>query len=103
MAHTERVQIVLPKNIAEELRAVIPARRRSAFIAEAIAHQLMVRDREQVIDEAFGAWTDENHPYLNTADDIRVWREALWAGEDREEALRVRYENLRKRRKPRSA
>jgi hypothetical protein len=80
MSDTERVQVVLPKKLAGQLREQVPSRKRSAWIAAAIQDRLLAERRLDVIDRVFGSWKDEEFPGLDTPDDIAAWREAVWSG-----------------------
>lgn len=79
---TERLNIYLPRNVAEDLRRYVPARQRARFVAQAVAREL---DRLKVlaaIDASAGAWRDEDHPELATPADIDRWIEERRAGLD---------------------
>lgn len=79
---TERLNIYLPRNVAEDLRRYVPARQRARFVAQAVAREL---DRLKVlaaIDASAGAWRDEDHPDLTTPADIDRWIEERRAGWD---------------------
>jgi len=88
---TRRVQVVLPADVAASLQEMVPVRQRSAFVTKALEQSLMAASRKRAIDASFGAWTDRDYPLLNTPEDIEIWREAIWAGEDPDEALRKAY------------
>ena len=95
-AMSERIQVVLPSKLAARVRARVPVRERSSFIAAAVANAI---DREEQMErqqlEPDGAiWSDEDYPYLNTVDDIRDWREAIWSGQDPHQVLRQKYAKL---------
>ena len=79
---TTRFNVVFPDDLLEELRRLIPARKRSELIVEATAEKLAIIRQQQALKRAAGAWTDEDHPDLNTAEDLRRWRRSLWAGWD---------------------
>ena len=80
MNETERLQVVVPKKLAGKLRKRVPARKRSAWIVEAIEDRLTAESRIEAIDRSFGTWTDEDFPGLDTAEDIKAWRASLWGG-----------------------
>lgn len=65
-----KTQIVLPDSLASELKRLIPNRKRSQFIAEAVEKQLGAIRFQKALREAAGAWTDKNHPELRTQADI---------------------------------
>lgn len=70
---TERINVVLSKELVGQLRALVPPRQRSQVIAEALAEKLVRLQQTKAIRESAGAWTDENHPDLMTDDDYEVW------------------------------
>ena len=88
-----RMQVVLPSKLAAQVRARIPVRERSAFIAGAVANAIdraEQMERQQVEPEG-QIWRDQDYPYLNTPDDIQDWREAIWSGRDPHDVLRRKY------------
>ena len=103
MIDTERVQVVLPKKLAGQLRERVPARKRSAWIADAIEDRLLAEPRREAIDRAFGSWKDEDFPGLDTPEDIEAWRDALWLGKAPESTLRTSRGPGRKKAGRRSA
>jgi hypothetical protein len=74
MGETERIQVVLPRKLAGQMRKRVPARTRSAWIAEAIQDSLMAERRLEACDRAFGAWSEADFPGLGAAEDIAAWR-----------------------------
>jgi hypothetical protein len=99
-ATRRRIQVILPAEVANSLQEMIPVRQRSAFVSEAVEQSLMAAGRRRAIDAAFGAWRDKDYPLLNSPEDIEIWRDAIWAGEDPDEALRSAY---RKKVRPKRA
>ncbi len=65
-----RINVALPEALLQEFRAMIPARQRNQFIVELVARELQRRRFAKAWDEAAGAWSDEDHPDLMTAEDI---------------------------------
>jgi hypothetical protein len=65
-----KTQIVLPDAVAEALKETIPLRKRSQFIAEAVAVKLRALRFQQALKKAAGAWRDQNHSDLNTQGDV---------------------------------
>jgi hypothetical protein len=65
-----KTQIVLPDSVAEALKAVVPPRKRSQFITEALEAKLRALTFQRVLKMAAGSWTDRNHPDLKTQADI---------------------------------
>ena len=87
--NTQKITISLPAELIQQLNELVPARKRSKFIAEALQRQLEIEDFERILDETAGAWKEEDHPDLRTGADIdRAIREmrATWmvqgGGED---------------------
>jgi len=65
-----KTQIVLPDDMARELKALIPARKRSAFIASALEKQLKMLRFRSALRKSAGAWSDHNHPELLARDGV---------------------------------
>ncbi len=103
MSETERIQVVLPRKLAGEVRRQVPARTRSAWIAKAIQDRLMAERRLEAIDRAFGTWSDEDFPNLGSEEDIEAWRMALWSGNESGTALMAGRASARKKPGRRSA
>ncbi len=68
---TVRTTVVLPVETAEKLRELIPARKRSEFVTDAIEQRLMQIAYKQGRELSFGAWSDKDYPHLCTDDDVR--------------------------------
>ena len=68
---TIRTTVVLPAEMAAKLHELVPKRKRSEFIAEAIDQHLMRMVYQQARELSFGAWSDEDYPHLRTHDDVR--------------------------------
>ena len=66
-----RTTIVLPEETAARLRASVPERKRSEFIAEAIENRLMQLAFRTERERTFGAWRDDDYPHLRTH--ANVW------------------------------
>ena len=71
MSEMVKTHIIVPSDLLEEIDAFCgKKRKRSPFIVEA-AREKLARERFlKVIDETAGAWTDKNHPNLNTYQDV---------------------------------
>ncbi|MBM3215134.1 hypothetical protein FJZ36_09490 [Candidatus Poribacteria bacterium] len=74
---TVRTTVVLPVETLETLKRLVSERKRSEFIAEAVEKQLDILRFREGLKAGFGAWTDENHPDLNTAEDMRRYLRGL--------------------------
>lgn len=66
----ERINVTFPKSILESLAALVPPRERNAFIVEATGEALRRVRLLKALRESSGAWSDEDHPDLMTAQDI---------------------------------
>ena len=71
----ERINVVMPASLVAELRRLLPPRERSRFIVRATADRLLQLKQRKALEEAVGAWKDENHPEL--ADGVEAWRDEL--------------------------
>jgi hypothetical protein len=79
---TVRTTVVFPAETAAKLRELVPPRKRSAFIAEAVEHHLMRLVFRQGRELSFGAWSDEDYPHLHTHADVQRYISEL-RSEDR--------------------
>jgi len=75
----ERINVLLPSSLLAELRELVPPRERSSFITEATAQRLLQLKQQKALQESRGAWSDENHPELQTQEDVRTWLKELRA------------------------
>jgi len=75
----QRINVLLPSSLVAELRELVPSRERSGFIAEATAQRLLQLKQQKALRESRGAWTDENHPELQTQEDVKNWLKELRA------------------------
>ena len=74
---TQKITVALPKTLLARLDEHIPTRGRSRFIVKAIKERLALEEQLAALDEAAGAWSDENHPDMRTDEDIDRWLEDL--------------------------
>ena len=74
---TQKITITLPKAVLTRLNELIPARKRSRFISEAVEERLALEEQSQALDEAAGAWSDENHPDMLDDAAIDRWLDTL--------------------------
>ena len=75
----ERVTIYFPKPLLDDLRKYVPARKRSAVIVEATEKEMRKVKLLAALDDAYGAWSDEDHPELATDEDIERYVHELRA------------------------
>lgn len=66
---TEKLSVTLPRELASEIREVVPQGEVSSFVSEAVAQYIAGRRQKVALEKAFGAWKDENHPDLKTPED----------------------------------
>lgn len=78
----QKMTVVFPKSVLERLRERVPARRRSAFIVEAVVEKLALQEQLAAIEESAGTWSDQEHPELATDQDIDRWLTELRASWD---------------------
>jgi len=79
----ERVTIRFPKSLLAELRRMVPFRDRSRLILEATDKRLAEIKLQRALEIGAGAWSDENHPDLNTREDMRRYLRELRESFDR--------------------
>ena len=65
-----KVHLIIPREILDEVDRIAGKRRRSFFIAEATRERVERERFLKVLDGTRGAWTDKNHPDLNTDPDV---------------------------------
>ncbi len=80
---SKRINVTFPTDLLDELRWLLPARERNRFIVEATARALRKRRLEEALRqlrEEGPAWRDENHPGLQTPDDVERYVRAMREG-----------------------
>ncbi|MCP4425601.1 MAG: hypothetical protein GY803_13990 [Chloroflexi bacterium] len=77
---TRKITVTLPVPLLERLNSITPSRQRSSFIAKAIQEQIALLEQMQAIDEAAGAWRDEDYPELSDDNAIDAWLQELRQG-----------------------
>jgi len=65
----ERLNIRVPRQLADDLKRLVPARKRSQLIVAATA-DAVARLKQQEALRQEKIWSDENHPDLATQEDI---------------------------------
>ena len=86
---TTKITLSLPSALVERLKATVPPRQRSAFVAEALQERLEEEETLAVLEETAGIWSDEDYPEFATDQDIDRWlreRRASWTVPDPTEA-----------------
>lgn len=71
----ERMNLYITKPLMDDLRRLVPARERTRFVEEVLARELRKRKLKEALEKSYGAWKDEDHPELATAEDIDRWIE----------------------------
>lgn len=66
----ERVNIIFPREVLEELRRLVPRRGRSELVVAATQEKLARLRQQEAVRRAAGAWKDEDHPDLITEEDM---------------------------------
>ncbi len=74
---TQRINVIFPTTLLEELDALLPPRKRSEVIVEATGHYLARLKVLAALKESAGAWKSAEHPELATPDDVNHWLETL--------------------------
>jgi hypothetical protein len=77
LAGTQKITISLPKSLAERLKAQVPSRQRSNFIAKILEEYLAIAEQIEILDETAGCWSDDRHPDMVTDEDIDTWLASL--------------------------
>jgi len=72
-----RTNILIPVDLAEEIRKAVGPRKRSSFLVEAAWEKLERIKLADALKEAAGAWSSELYPDLQTQDDINRWLRSL--------------------------
>jgi hypothetical protein len=70
------MNLYITKSLMDELRESIPARERTTFVEEILQRELRHRKLQETLKKSFGAWKDEDHPELNSGEDIQTWIES---------------------------
>ena len=65
-----KAHLVIPREILEEVDQIAGKRKRSLFITEATREKLQRERFLRTLEETQGAWSDKNHPDLNTLKDM---------------------------------
>jgi hypothetical protein len=91
---TRRMNVTFPADVAENLEKLVPRGERNRFVVEATEKALRRARLMKALEESYGAWTDESHPELATADDIERfirglrenWTPPSWGDEEDDNA-----------------
>ena len=89
-----RAHVVMPRELVEEVDALVGHRRRSDFMTEAVREKVLRARRDKVLRETAGALAEADAPDWSTPEDVSAWvrksrdtdeagfREAWREGED---------------------
>jgi len=95
MADMVRTHVVLPKELVEAIDALAGPRKRSEYIAEALAAAVTEKlRRARVLDAAIraaGSVKEGDVPEWDTEEGVREWRRTLWSGSERTRQLEEWY------------
>ena len=72
-SQVRKVTVSLPVSLLDRLDDKVSPRQRSDFIARAIESQLAIDEQAAALDEAAGAWRDEDYPDLDTEIAMDRW------------------------------
>ena len=89
MSNKTRTHIVFPAELLDAVDRLVGSRGRSKFLVEAAREKVSREEFLKALEEASGAWTDENHPELNTEADVTRYIKEL------RETYRERTDSLR--------
>ncbi len=89
----KRITVTLSDELDEELRAQVLKGRLSAFIADAARSLLAWERQEKALEIGWGAWTDENHPDLQTPEDSVKFVRRLREEDNKRLARLEKYRN----------
>jgi hypothetical protein len=59
-----RILVQLPQDVADGIDKLVGSRKRAAFVAEQLRHELQRRQQLAALDAAAGSWKEEGHPEL---------------------------------------
>ena len=71
----KRTHIVIPSALAEDIDRLVGKRGRSSFLTEAARREVRRLQQLRTLEDACGAWKDEDHPEL--ADGAAAWVERV--------------------------
>jgi len=85
---TEKISVTLPRELAGEIRNLVPQGEVSAFFTKALEHYIALKRQKITLKKGFGAWKDKNHPDLKTSADSSEFVYSIRKN-DRSSALHV--------------
>ena len=69
---TPRKMIPIPPQVAAGIDKIAGHRRRTAFVVEVLEREIRRREQLEALQDAAGAWKDEDHPELAEGGDAWV-------------------------------
>lgn len=67
------MNVILPADVAADLRHYVPPRQRARFVAQAVERELRRLRLRSALEESAGAWQDDDHPELADGEAIDLW------------------------------
>ena len=78
---TEKVSVTLPRELAREIRSMVPLGEISSFFSEALGHYIAYRRQKIALAKGFGAWKSEAHADLVTPQDSTAYVRSIRAAD----------------------
>lgn len=78
----KRTHVLLPEDLLDDVDALVGARRRSSFIADAVMSEVRRRRLKAAVAEMDGALADVDIPGWETPEAAAAWVRALRDGEE---------------------
>ena len=78
---TEKVSVTLPRDLAMEIRSMVPLGGISSFFSEALEHYIAYRRQKAALARGFGAWKSGAHAGLVTPRDSTAYVRAIRAAD----------------------
>jgi len=78
MATSKQANFLLPEDLLDEFRKIVPGRQQSKVVAEALRKELKRLKLKKSLQDTFGAWKEKDHPELKegTAGFVRRLRKS---------------------------
>ena len=73
MVDTKEINLNVPIKLLEELQRYFPNWQEEQFLLDLLERELRRARLQQAWNESAGAWSDEDHPDLKTAEDIEAY------------------------------
>ncbi len=76
----KRINVTVPVNLLEELKAYVPKRQRNQFIVTAIAQEMGRLKLHQALQDSSGSWSAKAYPALASPPQIESYVREMRAG-----------------------